>query len=234
MASPISQLNPTKTRIQPFIVILFWLLIPFLNMRITIAPIFQLSVSIPSTTGLCTQACSPIASQCSTKSGIWTWPFRSIWRWFCSLFSASNRPPSSPSSTPWVITATRQRILDDSRRWIPRSFAGTLSVFYLTSFVITKASQWGWNYDFQDTNSPSYIAFVRPTFPALSGMLSLALFLHNCVVAIMKNNRHQEKNVKQKKIHSDLLFLLLLLHYTKCWQFSDAGWQVRDLSIAYR
>ena len=60
---------------------------------------------------------------------------------------------------------------------------------------MTKAGQWGWNVEFEDASSPLYIPFVRPSFPALSGMLSLALFLHNCVVAIMKNNRHPENNV---------------------------------------
>ena len=80
--------------------------------------------------------------------------------------------------------------------------AGTLSVFYIVSFVMTKAGQWGWNVEFEDASSPLYIPFVRPSFPALSGMLSLALFLHNCVVAIMKNNRHPENNVNFTNISS--------------------------------
>ena len=72
---------------------------------------------------------------------------------------------------------------------------GTVSVFYIVAFVCTKASQWGLHVEFTDTSSPYYIPLMRSNFPALSGMLALALYLHNCVVSIMKNNRHQENNV---------------------------------------
>lgn len=72
---------------------------------------------------------------------------------------------------------------------------GTVSVFYIMGFVVTKASQWGVHVEFNDTSSPFYVPLLRSNFPALSGMLSLALYLHNCVVSIMKNNRHQESNV---------------------------------------
>ena len=71
---------------------------------------------------------------------------------------------------------------------------GTVSVFYIVAFVCTKASQWGLHVEFTDTSSPYYIPLMRSNFPALSGMLALALYLHNCVVSIMKNNRHQENN----------------------------------------
>ena len=72
---------------------------------------------------------------------------------------------------------------------------GTVSVFYIMAFVATKASQWGVHVEFSDTSSPFYVPLLRSNFPALSGMLSLALYLHNCVVSIMKNNRRQECNV---------------------------------------
>lgn len=72
---------------------------------------------------------------------------------------------------------------------------GTVSVFYIMAFVVTKASQWGVHVEFSDTTSPFYVPLLRSNFPALSGMLSLALYLHNCVVSIMKNNRRQECNV---------------------------------------
>ena len=41
---------------------------------------------------------------------------------------------------------------------------------------------------------------IQMEFMALSGTLSLAYFIHNCVITIMKGNRHQEKNVA---IHVD-------------------------------
>lgn len=72
---------------------------------------------------------------------------------------------------------------------------GTVSVFYIVAFVVTKAVQWGLHVEFSDDKSPFFVPLVRPNFPALSGMLALALYLHNCVVSIMKNNRHQENNV---------------------------------------
>ena len=72
---------------------------------------------------------------------------------------------------------------------------GTVSVFYIVAFVITKASQWGFHVEFSDESSPFFVPLIRSNFPALSGMLALALYLHNCVVSIMKNNRHQENNV---------------------------------------
>lgn len=80
------------------------------------------------------------------------------------------------------------------------SFAvpGTVSVFYVVAFVLVKAGQWGWNVEFVDVDSPLYVPLVQPTLPALSGLLSLALFLHNCVVAIMKNNRRPEKNASPR------------------------------------
>ena len=63
------------------------------------------------------------------------------------------------------------------------------------AFVITKASSWGLHVEFNDKTSPFYVPLFQSNFPALTGMLALALFLHNCVVSIMKNNRHQENNV---------------------------------------
>lgn len=72
---------------------------------------------------------------------------------------------------------------------------GTVSVFYIVAFVVIKASQWGIHIEFVDTTSPFFVPLLRPNFPALSGMLALALYLHNCVVSIMKNNKDQENNV---------------------------------------
>nr|CAB3266261.1 putative sodium-coupled neutral amino acid transporter 9 [Phallusia mammillata] len=75
---------------------------------------------------------------------------------------------------------------------------GTLSVFFLLALVTTKAVTWGWNFEFHlTTNSTDqYLPQFRPTFPALTGMLSLAFFLHNAVITIVKNNRHPENNVR--------------------------------------
>lgn len=39
------------------------------------------------------------------------------------------------------------------------------------------------------------VAEFRLLFPQLTGVLTLAFFIHNCVITLMKSNRHQENNV---------------------------------------
>lgn len=39
------------------------------------------------------------------------------------------------------------------------------------------------------------VAEFRLLFPQLTGVLTLAFFIHNCVITLMNNNRHQENNV---------------------------------------
>lgn len=43
--------------------------------------------------------------------------------------------------------------------------------------------------------SPEFRIF----FPQLTGVLTLAFFIHNCVITLLKNNRNQEKNVSDYK-----------------------------------
>lgn len=61
---------------------------------------------------------------------------------------------------------------------------------------------------------------IKPTFTALSGMLSLSYFIHNIIISIMKNNKHQEHNVSP--LSENLQYSLLNLRL-----------QGRDLSIAF-
>lgn len=67
---------------------------------------------------------------------------------------------------------------------------GTFSVMYLILFVSVKGFFWG-------VNIPDWSMEWRakPTFFVLSGMLSMSFFIHNIIISIMKNNRHQECNV---------------------------------------
>lgn len=67
---------------------------------------------------------------------------------------------------------------------------GTLSIAYLLFFTAAKGYSWGinmksWEFEFQ----------LKPTFCALSGMLSLSYFIHNMIISVMKNNRNQYNNV---------------------------------------
>jgi len=59
-------------------------------------------------------------------------------------------------------------------------FSGTLSVIFILTFVIVKAVTWGYNFEFTLRNDPSgyQLPEFRPTFTALTGLLSLAYFLH--------------------------------------------------------
>ncbi|KAL0277841.1 UNVERIFIED_CONTAM: hypothetical protein PYX00_004982 [Menopon gallinae] len=86
---------------------------------------------------------------------------------------------------------------------------GTLSVMYLLSFVLIKAVSWGIHVDFFDKSSPIYVPKISMTYPALTGMLALALFIHNIIVTIMRNNKHQEKNGRDLS----LAFLLVIITY---------------------
>ncbi|KAB7507801.1 Sodium-coupled neutral amino acid transporter 9-like protein [Armadillidium nasatum] len=79
---------------------------------------------------------------------------------------------------------------------------GAISVIALFIFVIVKASGWGFHYSLTDPSDPFYVPFFQPSkssFMALSGTLSLAYFLHNCVISILKSNRHPE-NVRDLTI----------------------------------
>ncbi|KAL1502574.1 hypothetical protein ABEB36_007698 [Hypothenemus hampei] len=70
---------------------------------------------------------------------------------------------------------------------------GTISVLYLMVFVAVKAYGWGINVTdwWAELN-------IKPTFAALSGMLSLSYFIHNIIISIMRNNKNQEHNVTIK------------------------------------
>ena len=72
---------------------------------------------------------------------------------------------------------------------------GTLNVFFMIGVVFYLGFSWGWNTDFHDQSSDIFVPMFKSSFPALSGMMALGLFLHNAVITILKNNRHQENNV---------------------------------------
>ncbi|XP_071546894.1 neutral amino acid transporter 9-like isoform X2 [Panulirus ornatus] len=77
---------------------------------------------------------------------------------------------------------------------------GAISVMVLYLFVISKAVVWGININFTDVSDAFYDPPFKGTFMCLTGTLSLAYFIHNCVVTIMQGNRHQENNVRDLTI----------------------------------
>ncbi|XP_066298612.1 neutral amino acid transporter 9-like isoform X2 [Branchiostoma lanceolatum] len=64
---------------------------------------------------------------------------------------------------------------------------GTMSVVYLVVFVSVKASQWGIHLDFSHTGKDVDVTAISKYFPALTGTLCLAYFIHNCVLSITRN-----------------------------------------------
>ena len=87
---------------------------------------------------------------------------------------------------------------------------GTLNVVFLTGVILYLASEWGINVDLFNKSSIFYVPTFKKTFPSLSGMMALGLFIHNAIITIMKNNRNQENNVSKKVREIDLL-----LYFTK-------------------
>uniref|UniRef100_A0A6P7G4Y3 Sodium-coupled neutral amino acid transporter 9 homolog isoform X1 n=2 Tax=Diabrotica virgifera virgifera TaxID=50390 RepID=A0A6P7G4Y3_DIAVI len=91
---------------------------------------------------------------------------------------------------------------------------GTLSVGYLFVFVAVKSFQWGinitdWSIEFS----------IKPTFCVLSGMLGMSYFIHNIIISIMKQNKHQNHNGRDLSIAFGLvcftyLFLGVVFYIT--------------------
>ncbi|XP_015418151.1 PREDICTED: sodium-coupled neutral amino acid transporter 9 isoform X3 [Myotis davidii] len=62
--------------------------------------------------------------------------------------------------------------------------------------------------------SPSFfskfnVLEMRARFPQLTGVLTLAFFIHNCVITLLKNNKNQENNVRDLAV----AYLLVTLTY---------------------
>ncbi|XP_072759695.1 neutral amino acid transporter 9 [Anoplolepis gracilipes] len=83
---------------------------------------------------------------------------------------------------------------------------GTVSIMYLIIFILIKSASWGINMDKTEW-ATSWI--IKPSFPALSGLLAMSFFIHNIIISIMKNNRNQEKNGRDLTI----AYILVTLTY---------------------
>ncbi|KAJ7370783.1 hypothetical protein OS493_029772 [Desmophyllum pertusum] len=83
---------------------------------------------------------------------------------------------------------------------------GTLSVIYIIVFIIIKASIWGVHMDFS-SKTPMF----KDGFPALTGILTLAYFIHNCILSIMRNQEHPENNVRDLSIAYCLVAVTYIL-----------------------
>ncbi|XP_047229018.1 sodium-coupled neutral amino acid transporter 9 [Girardinichthys multiradiatus] len=77
------------------------------------------------------------------------------------------------------------------------TFFGTISVVYLIVLVTIKAAHLGFHLEFHWLDpSQFYVPEFRLLFPQLTGVLTLAFFIHNCIITLMKSNKKQENNVR--------------------------------------
>ncbi|RWS07974.1 sodium-coupled neutral amino acid transporter 9-like protein [Dinothrombium tinctorium] len=72
---------------------------------------------------------------------------------------------------------------------------GTVSVAYLLAFIVFKAGKWDFlNFNFTDQSSLHYSPLFSSKFAFQTGVLSQALFVHNCILTTVRLNRKQENN----------------------------------------
>uniref|UniRef100_A0A3Q3EYL7 Neutral amino acid transporter 9 n=1 Tax=Labrus bergylta TaxID=56723 RepID=A0A3Q3EYL7_9LABR len=78
---------------------------------------------------------------------------------------------------------------------------GTISVVYLITLVTIKAVRLGFHLEFHwFLPTQFYVPELRLLFPQLTGVLTLAFFIHNCIITLMKSNRNQENNVRDLSV----------------------------------
>ncbi|XP_025748171.1 neutral amino acid transporter 9 isoform X1 [Callorhinus ursinus] len=87
---------------------------------------------------------------------------------------------------------------------------GTVSVLYLIFLVTFKAIHLGFHLEFHWLMQTEYfVPEIRFQFPQLTGVLTLAFFIHNCIITLLKNNKNQENNVRDLSI----AYMLVTLTY---------------------
>ncbi|XP_077863238.1 neutral amino acid transporter 9-like [Saccoglossus kowalevskii] len=87
---------------------------------------------------------------------------------------------------------------------------GTVCVIYILSFVTVKAAHWGINVKFTSPNSKFFVPIARQYFPAFTGTLALAYFIHNGILSILRGQKHPENNGRDLSIS----YILVALTYT--------------------
>lgn len=89
------------------------------------------------------------------------------------------------------------------------NIVGSVSVIYLLIFAVYKALNWGpINVNLDDFKDIHYTELFNWNFPVMSGILGLALFVHNCVISQLRTNRHPQHNSR------DLGIAYLLVGFT--------------------
>ncbi|XP_038148763.1 sodium-coupled neutral amino acid transporter 9 [Cyprinodon tularosa] len=81
------------------------------------------------------------------------------------------------------------------------TFFGTISVVYLIVLVTIQAARLGFHLEFHWFDpSELFVPEFRLLFPQLTGVLTLAFFIHNCIITLMKSNKNQENNVRDLSV----------------------------------
>ncbi|CAD5227086.1 unnamed protein product [Bursaphelenchus xylophilus] len=88
---------------------------------------------------------------------------------------------------------------------------GTISVFYLISFTMSKAYECGMNVNFVDPTSIHYVELWNSKFTALTGTLALSYFIHNAVLTILRNQKNPENNARDLSIGYILAMMCYIL-----------------------
>ncbi|XP_064358733.1 neutral amino acid transporter 9-like isoform X2 [Dromaius novaehollandiae] len=88
---------------------------------------------------------------------------------------------------------------------------GTVSVVYLVFLVTVKAAHLGIHLEYNwFTENEFFVPEFRIRFPQLTGVLTLAFFIHNCIITLLQNNRNQENNVRDLSVAYFLVGLTYL------------------------
>eukprot|EP00116_Pleurobrachia_bachei_P008472 sb/3468734/ len=86
---------------------------------------------------------------------------------------------------------------------------GVICILFAITFVVTKGALWGVNITIFDALSPHYIAPASVDFNKLAGTLTLSFFIHNAIVALIRNNENPKNNARD----TSLAFLMVALTY---------------------
>uniref|UniRef100_A0A673AIP0 Neutral amino acid transporter 9 n=1 Tax=Sphaeramia orbicularis TaxID=375764 RepID=A0A673AIP0_9TELE len=143
-----------------------------------------------------------------TKAGYFRCTMRSVfrcWNSFEHWWSKTNTIPL------YLIILLLPLLCFRSASFFARfTFLGTISVIYLISLVTYKAIRLGFHLEFHWFDSTKlFVPEFRLLFPQLTGVLTLAFFIHNCIITLMKSNKHQENNVRDLSV----AYLLVGLTY---------------------
>ncbi|ELW65685.1 Putative sodium-coupled neutral amino acid transporter 9 [Tupaia chinensis] len=83
---------------------------------------------------------------------------------------------------------------------------GTGSVLYLIFLVTFKAIRLGFHLEFHWLiPTEFFVPEIRFQFPQLTGVLTLAFFIHNCIITLLKNNKNQANNAEKTEDHAQSL-----------------------------